>query len=249
MARKPIQVLLSSIYASEWHHLRLCFLLCPTSGGLLPLDSDKKLRLLQCAFHAKDWLGCPQEQEAGLHQVYKCVAWLLLSLTANCGRIWSDAGFCCMEDTLPSFSFHSGASQRQFPADTDKWVSHCTMCVFVVLSPYHWESEAPWGLKKMTVDVRRLYRNGQWAHGTSPLYPKRQDSGVLKCAVRKWTSTGVDGLHAAYFSNWGLEHHTQIITPKAGWFSATGCLMLSTDWIINRLLLSTKSILEGAKFH
>lgn len=94
----------------------------------------------------------------------------------NCGRIWSDAGFYCMEDTSPPFSFHTGASQCQFPADMDKWVSHCTMYVFAVLSPYHWGSEAPRGLKEMTVDVRRLCR--KWAVGSWNFPTLLQEAGL-----------------------------------------------------------------------
>lgn len=205
---------LSSIYASEWHHLSLCFLLCLTSGGILPLNSDKKLRLLQCAFHARGLLGCPQEQEVGLHQVYKYVAWLFLSLTVVEFGLMQDFIVWKIHHLLSPFTLEPvNASSQQ------TWTNGSPIAPCMFLQSFHHTIEG----QRHHEDWRRWLLmwggcagNGQWAHGTSPLYSKRQDSGVLKHAVRKWTSTGVDGLCAAYFNNWGLEHYTQIITPKAG---------------------------------
>lgn len=171
-------------------------------------------------------------------------AWLSLSLIANCGRTWSEAGFCCREDPFPSYSSHTGFGQGQIPEDTVKSVSCCTIYVSVVLfqgqrqhqswigSLLVWWDTAPMGSVLMELPYPHP---GRYAPGCGAiLWGNGRHQGWLgesRCHLLQQLRV------TASYTN---DH------PKC-WFSAVGCPALSTNWIVNTLL-SPERILGGARY-
>lgn len=250
LARNPIQGRPRSIHSSAQHHLRLCSLLCPTTDGSMLLLSDKKVTLLHCAFWVRGLLGHPKRQEAGLQQVYRCVTRLFLSLITNCGRIWSDVRFCCMEDPSPSSSSHTGANQGQFPTNVAQWVLCCTSYIFAVLSHHTFEGQRhhePWRrLLLMGWDctsgqcVQRFQRCG-----TSSPHPGRWASMLLKHTFNEWNSTSAGGGVSVLLISATEGRASYTNHHPWSWFSGVGCLVLSIKERVN-IILSSNSIQGGS---